>query len=220
MHYTPDHNRYQEMEYRRSGHSGIKLPAISLGLWQNFGHINDFENSRKLIQTAFDSGITHFDLANNYGPPPGSAEENFGKILKTDFKGYRDEMIISSKAGAETNVLMKGLRDNMDNQNLNDYIKSVIYISFLTNKYINDEEPWKLKKTDVSQMNNILYLALEQIAKISILLNPLIPKTTLKVLDALNIKNNLRKNNFLDGKRIFDDEIKIKELNILFKKSI
>ncbi|MEN5196794.1 L-glyceraldehyde 3-phosphate reductase [Sphingobacterium faecium] len=99
MHYTPDHNRYQEMEYRRSGHSGIKLPAISLGLWQNFGHINDFENSRKLIQTAFDSGITHFDLANNYGPPPGSAEENFGKILKTDFKGYRDEMIISSKAG-------------------------------------------------------------------------------------------------------------------------
>lgn len=99
MHYTPDHNRYQEMEYRRSGHSGIKLPAISLGLWQNFGHINDFENSRKLIQTAFDSGITHFDLANNYGPPPGSAEENFGKILQTDFKGYRDEMIISSKAG-------------------------------------------------------------------------------------------------------------------------
>ncbi|UPZ36804.1 L-glyceraldehyde 3-phosphate reductase [Sphingobacterium sp. PCS056] len=99
MQYTPDHNRYQEMEYRRSGHSGIKLPAISLGLWQNFGHINDFENSRKLIQTAFDSGITHFDLANNYGPPPGSAEENFGKILKTDFKGYRDEMIISSKAG-------------------------------------------------------------------------------------------------------------------------
>ncbi|QQD16500.1 aldo/keto reductase [Sphingobacterium sp. UDSM-2020] len=87
------------MEYRRSGNSGIKLSAISLGLWQNFGHVNDFENSRKLIQTAFDSGITHFDLANNYGPPPGSAEENFGKILQTDFKGLRDEMIISSKAG-------------------------------------------------------------------------------------------------------------------------
>jgi L-glyceraldehyde 3-phosphate reductase len=99
MHYTPANNRYQEMEYRRSGNSGIKLPAISLGLWQNFGHVNDFENSRKLIQTAFDSGITHFDLANNYGPPPGSAEENFGKILQTDFKGFRDEMIISSKAG-------------------------------------------------------------------------------------------------------------------------
>lgn len=99
MHYTPANNRYQEMEYRRSGNSGIKLPAISLGLWQNFGHVNDFENSRKLIQTAFDSGITHFDLANNYGPPPGSAEENFGKILQTDFSGHRDEMIISSKAG-------------------------------------------------------------------------------------------------------------------------
>lgn len=99
MHYTPANNRYQEMEYRRSGNSGIKLSAISLGLWQNFGHVNDFENSRKLIQTAFDSGITHFDLANNYGPPPGSAEENFGKILQTDFKGLRDEMIISSKAG-------------------------------------------------------------------------------------------------------------------------
>lgn len=99
MHYTPAHDRYQEMEYRRSGNSGIKLPAVSLGLWQNFGHINDFDNSRKLIQTAFDSGITHFDLANNYGPPPGSAEENFGKILASDFKGYRDEMIISSKAG-------------------------------------------------------------------------------------------------------------------------
>jgi L-glyceraldehyde 3-phosphate reductase len=99
MHYTPAHNRYQKMEYRRSGNSGIKLPAISLGLWQNFGDSHDFENSRKLIQTAFDSGITHFDLANNYGPPPGSAEENFGKILQTDFKGYRDEMIISSKAG-------------------------------------------------------------------------------------------------------------------------
>lgn len=99
MHYTPANNRYQGMEYRRSGNSGIKLSAISLGLWQNFGHVNDFENGRKLIQTAFDSGITHFDLANNYGPPPGSAEENFGKILQTDFKGLRDEMIISSKAG-------------------------------------------------------------------------------------------------------------------------
>ncbi|MDH5827784.1 L-glyceraldehyde 3-phosphate reductase [Sphingobacterium faecium] len=99
MHYTPNDNRYQEMEYRRSGYSGIKLPAISLGLWQNFGHNNDFENSRQLIQTAFDAGITHFDLANNYGPPPGSAEENFGKIVQRDFKNYRDEMIISSKAG-------------------------------------------------------------------------------------------------------------------------
>ena len=99
MEYKPSNTRYQNMEYRRCGKSGIKLSAFSLGLWHNFGHSNDFENSRNLIKTAFDHGITHFDLANNYGPPPGSAEENFGKILKLDFEGYRDEMIISSKAG-------------------------------------------------------------------------------------------------------------------------
>jgi L-glyceraldehyde 3-phosphate reductase len=87
------------MQYRRCGKSGIKLPAISLGLWHNFGHVDVMENFRKILHLAFDSGITHFDLANNYGPPPGSAETNFGKILKEDFKGYRDEMIISSKAG-------------------------------------------------------------------------------------------------------------------------
>jgi L-glyceraldehyde 3-phosphate reductase len=87
------------MQYRRCGKSGIKLPAISLGLWHNFGHVDVYDNYQKILHLAFDSGITHFDLANNYGPPPGSAEENFGKILKEDFRGYRDEMIISSKAG-------------------------------------------------------------------------------------------------------------------------
>jgi L-glyceraldehyde 3-phosphate reductase len=99
MTYQPAPDRYKNMEYRRCGNSGLKLSALSFGLWHNFGHENDFENSRNLIKTAFDNGITHFDLANNYGPPPGSAEENFGKILKLDFEGYRDEMIISSKAG-------------------------------------------------------------------------------------------------------------------------
>lgn len=99
MSYTPSASRYQDMTYRRCGKSGLKLSAISLGLWHNFGHVNDFENSRKILHTAFDAGITHFDLANNYGPPPGSAEENFGKILKQDFSAYRDEMVISSKAG-------------------------------------------------------------------------------------------------------------------------
>ena len=99
MVYTPAASRYVNMQYRRCGKSGIMLPAISLGLWHNFGDVNDFENSRKILQTAFDHGITHFDLANNYGPPPGSAESNFGKIIKKDFKGYRDEMIISTKAG-------------------------------------------------------------------------------------------------------------------------
>ncbi|KLT66981.1 L-glyceraldehyde 3-phosphate reductase [Pedobacter sp. BMA] len=92
-------NRYEKMIYRRCGNSGLKLPAVSLGLWHNFGHVNVYENSKNLIYTAFNNGITHFDLANNYGPPPGSAEEVFGRILKDDFNGYRDEMIISSKAG-------------------------------------------------------------------------------------------------------------------------
>ncbi len=87
------------MLYKRCGKSGLLLPAISLGLWHNFGNVDIFENGRKVIQRAFDLGITHFDLANNYGPPPGSAEENFGKIMQKDFKGFRDEMIISTKAG-------------------------------------------------------------------------------------------------------------------------
>lgn len=99
MHYLPDTQRYQTMEYRRCGNSGLKLPAISLGLWHNFGHIDVLENARNILRVAFDNGITHFDLANNYGPPPGSAEENFGKIFKDDFAPYRDELIISSKAG-------------------------------------------------------------------------------------------------------------------------
>lgn len=97
--YTPTATRYTDMQYRRCGKSGLKLPALSLGLWHNFGHVNDYDNSRRILHTAFDNGITHFDLANNYGPPPGSAEENFGKILHSDFAGYRDELIISTKAG-------------------------------------------------------------------------------------------------------------------------
>jgi L-glyceraldehyde 3-phosphate reductase len=99
MEYKADPKRYDKMEYRRCGNSGLKLPAVSLGLWHNFGHIDNFENGRDILRLAFDSGITHFDLANNYGPPPGSAEENFGKIFKEDFKPYRDELIISTKAG-------------------------------------------------------------------------------------------------------------------------
>ena len=99
MSYNPNPNRYEQMEYRRCGNRGLKLPLISLGLWHNFGKIDDFENCRNILHTAFDNGITHFDLANNYGPPPGAAEDTFGKIFKEDFKSYRDELIISSKAG-------------------------------------------------------------------------------------------------------------------------
>ena len=98
--YQPDKERYQKMPYRRCGNSGLLLPEISLGLWHNFGGVDVFENGRSMVRHAFDHGITHFDLANNYGPPPGSAEENFGRILYKDFGGYlRDELIISTKAG-------------------------------------------------------------------------------------------------------------------------
>jgi L-glyceraldehyde 3-phosphate reductase len=99
MTYTPSDNRYSKMRYHKCGKSGLKLPAISLGIWHNFGDVTPYETSRELVRCAFDLGITHFDTANNYGPPPGSAEENFGKILRADFKSYRDEIIISTKAG-------------------------------------------------------------------------------------------------------------------------
>lgn len=98
--YTPSSKRYERIPYNRCGRSGVLLPAISLGLWHNFGHVDDLKTARKIIRTAFDSGVTHFDLANNYGPPPGSAESNFGEIMKSNFTGHlRDELIISTKAG-------------------------------------------------------------------------------------------------------------------------
>ncbi len=99
MLYQAASNRYQQMQYRQCGNSGLRLPEISLGLWQNFGSVDDPTNFRQILFTAFDLGITHFDLANNYGPVPGSAETNFGKILQNDFATYRDELIVSTKAG-------------------------------------------------------------------------------------------------------------------------
>ena len=97
--YSPAPDRYTAIPYRRSGRSGLRLPALSLGLWHNFGGSASYENSRAMVHTAFDLGITHFDLANNYGPPPGSAEETFGRILEQDLRPHRDELIISTKAG-------------------------------------------------------------------------------------------------------------------------
>lgn len=101
MTYLPSDQRYTTMKYNRCGRSGLKLPAVALGLWHNFGDVTLFANSQAMIRKAFDLGITHFDLANNYGPPPGAAEENFGRILKLDLHGYRDELIIATKAGYE-----------------------------------------------------------------------------------------------------------------------
>lgn len=99
MSYTANENRYATIPYRRCGRSGLDLPALSLGFWHNFGATSPYENARAMARTAFDAGITHFDLANNYGPPPGSAEETLGRLLKDDFKPYRNELIISTKAG-------------------------------------------------------------------------------------------------------------------------
>jgi len=99
MTYIPASPRYESMIYRRSGRSGLALPPLSLGLWHNFGHDRSWEGQREICRRAFDLGVTHFDLANNYGPPYGGAEENFGRILGTDFSGYRDELVISTKAG-------------------------------------------------------------------------------------------------------------------------
>ncbi|MDD3692914.1 MAG: aldo/keto reductase [Oscillospiraceae bacterium] len=99
MSYCAARNRYEQTVYRRVGQSGLHLPAISLGLWQNFGSVNDFENSRSMLLRAFDLGITHFDLANNYGPDPGTAEQTLGRVLESDLRPYRDELVISTKAG-------------------------------------------------------------------------------------------------------------------------
>lgn len=99
MPYLADESRYDTMQYRRTGRSGLLLPAISLGIWYNFGGVDPLENSRAMLRTAFDLGITHIDIANNYGPPPGSAEETFGRVFREDLKPYRDELVISNKAG-------------------------------------------------------------------------------------------------------------------------
>src|SRR3954464_9940747 len=99
MPYNASEDRYEQMQYRRCGASGVRLPAISLGLWNNFGDDRPIATQRAILRRAFDLGITHFDLANNYGPPDGSAEKNFGSIFAQDFRAYRDEIIISSKAG-------------------------------------------------------------------------------------------------------------------------
>ena len=176
-------------------------------------HGSDGNISLKSLKNCINS-----DLANNYG---NLCQRVFSfvknncknKVVKTKNISEADKKLIK-----QTKDFTKDLRNLMNYQNLNNYIKSVISISFLTNKYINDEEPWKLKKSNIEKMNNILHLSLEQIAKISILLNPIIPDATTKVLKALKIKADLINLSFLDGKKLLSNETKISELNILFKK--
>ena len=182
-------------------------------LMKEVSHGSDGNISLKSLENCINS-----DLANNFG---NLCQRVFSfvknncenKITKTKNISAADKKLIE-----QTKVLTKDLRNLMNNQNLNNYIKSVINISFLTNKYINDEEPWKLKKNNIEKMNNILHLALEQIAKISILLNPIVPQATTKVLKALKINAKSRNLSFLEGKKILSSETRISELNILFKK--
>ena len=181
-------------------------------LMKEVSHGSDGNISLKSLENCINS-----DLANNYG---NLCQRIFSflknnchnKVIKTKNISSADKKLIE-----QTEALTKDLRDLMNNQNLNNYIKSVINISFLTNKYINDEEPWKLKNNN-EKMSNILHLSLEQIAKISILLNPIIPKATTKVLESLKINLKLTNMSFLDGKDLLSKEIVVKDLNILFKK--
>ena len=182
-------------------------------LMKEVSHGSDGNISLNSLENCINS-----DLANNYG---NLCQRIFsfiknncdGEVIRTEKISSNDEIFLK-----KTGDLTKNLRKEMEFNNLNVYLKSVIDISFLTNKYINDEEPWKLKKNNVEKMNNILFISLEQIAKISILLSPIIPLSTKKVLDALNISKNLRNLSFIDGKRIFDKKIRINEIDILFKK--
>jgi methionyl-tRNA synthetase len=182
-------------------------------LMKEVSHGSDGNISLKSLENCINS-----DLANNFG---NLCQRVFSfistncnnKVKKTNNISVHDKKLIK-----DIKIETSNLRNEMNNQNINNYIKSVINISFLTNKYINDREPWKLKKNDIEKMNNILFIALEQIAKISILLNPIIPQSTTKVLDSLNLNKDKRNLSFLDGENLFSEEIKIKNLKILFKK--
>ena len=193
---------------------GYGIDEIRYYLMKEVSHGSDGNISIKNLKNCINS-----DLANNYG---NLCQRIFSFIknncnnlvIKKGDYSKNDNQIIN-----QTNNLTKNLRELIDNQDLNNYMKSVINISFLTNKYINDEEPWKLKKENTDKMNNILHLSLEQIAKISILLNPIMPNSTNKVLDALNINPRDRNYSFLDGSKIISDKINISSLNILFKKT-
>ena len=182
-------------------------------LMKEVSHGSDGNISLKNLENCINS-----DLANNYGNLCQRVFSFIKNNCKNKVKKTTNDSASDKKLIEQTKVLTKDLRSAMNNQNLNSYIKSVIDISFLTNKYINDEEPWKLKNTNLKKMNNILYISLEQIAKISILLNPIIPTASTKVLDALNLDNKSRSLSFLDGKNIISKNIKIKELELLFKK--
>ena len=182
-------------------------------LMKEVSHGSDGNISLKNLQNCNNS-----DLANNFG----NLCQRVFSFIKTNCDNkveINEELSDADKSIInETIILSKNLRSEIDSFNLNNYIKSVINISFLTNKYINDEEPWKLKKTNIKKMNNILHISLQQISKISILLSPIIPEKSSKVLDALNISEKSRNLSFIDGTKIIENKVEINHLDILFKK--
>ena len=182
-------------------------------LMKEVSHGSDGNISLKSLENCINS-----DLANNFGNLCQRVfsfiKKNCNSEVKTDEKYSASDKEIINK----TKILLTKIKEDMEDQNLNNYIKSVIDISFLTNKYINDEEPWKIKKKNINKMNNILFISLEQIAKISILLNPIMPKSTKKVLDALNLNDKKRNLRFLDGESLLNTKVTIEDLNILYKK--
>ena len=184
-------------------------------LMKEVSHGSDGSISLKSLENCINS-----DLANNYGNLCQRVFSFISKNCGNEVKRTKKLSETDNNLIKETKKITQSLRKIMNDQNLNEYLKSVIDISFLTNKYINDEEPWKLKKKDIEKMNNVLHIALEQIAKISILLNPIIPISSTKVLDGLNLDSEKRNLSFLDDKNLFKEKIKIKSLNILFKKNI
>ncbi len=189
------------------------VDSLRYYLMKEVSHGSDGNISLKSLENCINS-----DLANNYGNLCQRVFSFIKNNCDSTVTRNKNLSIESKKLIDETKNLTKELRNEMDNQNLNNYIKSVINISFLTNKFINDEEPWKLKKTNPKKMNEILHLALEQISKISILLNPIIPEATEKVLNALNVNKKSRDLSFLDNKNVLNDKVKIEEFEILFKK--
>tara|TARA_Y100000741_G_scaffold64119_1_gene45858 strand:+ start:2632 stop:4167 length:1536 start_codon:yes stop_codon:yes gene_type:complete len=189
------------------------VDSLRYYLMKEVSHGSDGNISLKSLENCINS-----DLANNYGNLCQRVFSFIKNNCDSTVTRNKNLSIESKKLIDETKNLTKELRNEMDNQNLNNYIKSVINISFLTNKFINDEEPWKLKKTNPGKMNEILHLALEQISKISILLNPIIPEATEKVLNALNVNKKSRDLSFLDNKNVLNDKVKIEEFEILFKK--
>jgi len=193
--------------------NGYGIDELRYYLMKEVSHGSDGSISLKSLENCINS-----DLANNYGNLCQRIFSFIKNNCKNKIQRTSNFLENEKKLIKATNDLTKNLKHLMNNQNLNSYIKSVIDISFLTNKYINDEEPWKLKKNNIEKMNNILHRSLDQIAKISILLSPIIPNSTNKVLDALKINKDLRNLSFLDGKKIFTDKIEINNLDILFKK--